>query len=200
LTLTFRALTLATFALAASALHAQAIPTATEALRLSAFAGGTGDFTGLKSGRNASFTAGVDLGIRSFFGIAPSVEIRGTYPVDTGGIDSQKYIAGGVKLEKRYYRFHPYVDFLFGRGQIDYHSGGYPSLDGRFVYIETPSNVISPGVGLDFDLGHHFAAKADAQLQYWKTPVTASGHIYAKPITIGLQYRFDFNRKLRVAP
>lgn len=176
-------------------LHAQAAaPTATQFMHLSTFGGATGTYTGLQGGRNLGITAGVDLGISQFYHFKPSVEVRGTYPIDGGGYVSEKSVLGGVKVERTLFsRYHPYVDFLYGRGALDYQRGGYPSLDGYYYYVQNPSNVLSPGAGVDFDLGHYFAVKADVQFQRWNTPVTASGHIYSTPLTLGIVYKFDFN-------
>ena len=96
------------------------MPPASQTSNLSVFAGATGVYTGIKGGRNLGFTAGGDLAIRGFFGLRPAVEVRGTYPVDDGRIDYQKHIEGGVRVERPIRRFHPYGDFLIGRGQINY--------------------------------------------------------------------------------
>ncbi len=118
------ALLLALFVLSHRA-AAQALPTATQMTHLSAFAGGTGVYTNLEGGRNLSITAGLDLSIYSFRGFHPSIEVRGTYPVHTGTIDSQKSILAGARIDHQYGNFRPYADFLLGRGEIDYQSGGF---------------------------------------------------------------------------
>ncbi|SNT21677.1 hypothetical protein SAMN05421770_105213 [Granulicella rosea] len=180
---------------AAPRLHAQAaVPTATQLMHLSAFGGVTGTYTGLQGGRNLGITAGVDLGVSSFFHYKPGIEVRGTFPVDSGGYVGEKSVLAGVTLEHTYFHiYRPYVDFLVGRGALDYQRGGYPSPDGYYYYVQNPSNVLSPGAGLNFDFSHSFAAKADVQFQRWNTPVTTSGHIYSKPLTLGIVYKFDFN-------
>jgi opacity protein-like surface antigen len=176
------------------AAFAQAVPTATQKSAISVFGGATGTFTGLGSGKNLGITAGLDVRFPAFFGIDPSIEVRGTYPIHDGDIDSQENVVGGLKLEKiLLHRIHPYIDVLFGRGQIDYQGDGYPSLNGQYFYLQTPSNVFSPGAGVDLDLTPHLALKADAQFQRYTTPVTVSGTLYAKPLTVGVVYRFDFN-------
>lgn len=173
--------------------HAQSMPTALQLFHLSTFAGGTGTYTGLGGGRNGGITAGVDLGIRSLFSFEPSVEVRGSYPFVNGHVDSQKDVLAGVKVSKRFLAFHPYANLLVGRGQINYAGRGLLNPAGTFLYLQTASNVISPGVGVDLDLSPQFSAKADVQYQRWRTPVVPSGTIYATPITFGLVYHFDFN-------
>lgn len=187
----FRALTLLCFALAASSLlRAQAIPAASRPFALSAFAGGTGTFTGLSGGKNIGITAGGDITFKPYHRFYFSGEIRGTYPFDNGTIDSQKNFLFGAKVERYYHNFRPYVDFLYGRDKIDYERGGFPNPAGTLLYLDSVSNIFSAGGGVDYTLTDHFALKIDGQFQRLATPVTTSGSIYSKPITIGVVYRF----------
>jgi len=130
---------------------AQANPAATQSLRLSAFGGVTGTYTGLNGGKNLGITAGADLEFRPLFTLYPSIEVRGTYPIDRGTIDSQKNILGGLKVARPIFggRFQPYADMLFGRGQINY-GPGYAVPNSPIYYTQSVSNVLSPGIGLDF--------------------------------------------------
>ena len=171
--------------------HAQNAPTASQYLRLSAFGGATGTYTGFEGGKNLGITAGADLGFGYYFGLHPSVEIRGTYPIHSGGIDGERNLLGGLKIEKRFGRFHPYVDALFGYGQINYEDFFIRHYRGQFPYTQTASLVISPGVGVDMDVNHYFALKADFQGQRYSNPL--GDHPHAKALTGGIVYRFDFN-------
>src|SRR5260370_37312921 len=103
----------------------QAAPAGTQKLQLSAFVAATGTFTGLEGGKNLGITAGADLTFLYFRQFRPSFEARGTYPIAQGHISSQKYFLLGPKVEYPLGKFHPYPNFLFGRGQIDYHSPGF---------------------------------------------------------------------------
>jgi hypothetical protein len=171
---------------------AQSIPAASQALQLSVFAGGTGVFTGLSGGKNLDITAGADLTFLRFRHFLPVAEIRGSYPIDGGHISSQKNFLVGPKVEYPMGRLHPYADVLFGRGAINYLSGGY--IVGNLEYLSSNSFVYSPGVGLDYNLTPALALKADFQYQHWNTPpLIASGTIYPKVITLGAVYVFDFN-------
>jgi hypothetical protein len=172
------------------AANAQAAPTATQAMQLSAFGGLTGVFTGLLGGHNLSVTAGADLAFPKFFHVRPAIEVRGTYPIHGGTIDSQKSILAGPRFEGIIGRFHPYGDILIGRGGIDYPRGYYYN---GFIYYSSNTNVYSGGGGLNYDLSPRVAVKADFQIQHWSTPVVPSGTIYSKPITFGVVYTFDFN-------
>lgn len=191
----FRALTLLCFALVAcSLIHAQAIPTATRPFTFSAFGAATGTYTGLNGGKNVGITAGGDISFMPYHRFYPSAEVRGTYPVDDGSVDAQKNILFGLKVERYYNRFRPYVDFLYGRGEVDYDNGGYPytspASGTALLYLNSVSNVFSGGGGLDFTLTDHLALKIDAQFQHYAVPVTPSGTLYSKPISIGVVYRF----------
>jgi hypothetical protein len=171
--------------------HAQVSSTATQQLQFSAFAGGTGTFTNLDGGKNLDITAGADL---TYFGlrfVRPSLEVRGSYPVDKGTISSQKSFLAGLKVEHAFGRYHPYVDFLLGRGEIDYGQGGYPV--GDILYISSTSTIYSPGGGLDYNFTRQIDLKADLQYQHWDAPVVPSGVIHPVAVTLGAVYRFDFN-------
>lgn len=171
--------------------HAQVASTATQQLQLSAFAGGTGTFTDLEGGKNLDITAGADLTFLGLRFVRPSFEVRGTYPIDKGTISSQKNFLVGPKVEHAFGRLHPYVDFLVGRGEIDYGLGGFPV--GNILYISSISTIYSFGGGVDYNFTRHIDLKADLQYQHWDAPVVASGVIHPVAVTLGAVYRFDFN-------
>jgi hypothetical protein len=175
--------------------YSQATPAGTQQLQLSAFAGGTGTFTGLEGGKNLGITAGADLTFLAFRQFRPSFELRGTYPIDEGHISSQKNFLLGPKVEYPIGRFHPYVNFLIGRGAINYHDPGF--IFGNTRYLSTNTVVYSPGIGLDYSVTHNIAIKVDAQFQHWDTPVVASGVIHPTALTVGAVYNFDFNPRHR---
>jgi hypothetical protein len=170
---------------------AQSTPAATQQLQLSAFVGGTGTFTNLAGGKNLDITAGTDITVLTFRRFRPAAEIRGSYPIDEGTISSQKNFLLGPKVEYPLERFHPYVNFLIGRGGIDYLRGGY--IFGNVRYLSSNTLVLSPGVGLDYNLTHQLAVKVDFQYQHWNSPAVASGSINPKATTFAAVYIFDFN-------
>jgi opacity protein-like surface antigen len=186
----------ASAALIATSVHAQSSqPTASKLFEISTFGGLNGTYTGLSGGKNLGVTAGVDVGIRSFRGFRPSLEGRGTYPIDGGHIDAQRSALGGVRVERFLLPgLRVYGDFLAGRGQIDYQNGGYPSPGGEFLILRSTGNVISPGAGAEYRLTEHLTGLLDVQFQYWDSPASASGHIWSTPIMLGARYRFNFNR------
>jgi hypothetical protein len=188
-------LTLA-FALAAisgaGAAAQEAKPTATRELQLSAFGAASGDFTGLSGGKNLSVTAGGDLGLPPWRGMRPNIEVRGTYPIDKGTIDSQRDVLGGLRVDFLLnHRLRPYGDFLYGRGQINYGSG-YIFNDS--IYVLTTTYVVSPGGGFNYDVTDHWGIKVDGQFQRWASAPTASGIVYSKVATAGIVYTFTFDR------
>ena len=168
--------------------HGQAVPTASAGIHFSAFAGVTGNYTGISLGRNLSITAGGDATFRSFFGLYPSLEVRGTYPVDSGHVDGQKNVVGGLVLSRHLDRLQPYGDILFGRGEIRY-TPPLPDRGYTALYVQSVSNVISPGAGCDVLLTPHFGFKGDFQLQRYDSPVTTTGTAYSKAFTAGVVYQ-----------
>jgi hypothetical protein len=208
---------------------AQALPTATQASSLSVFGGLTGTYTGLSGygggngtpwgypvgitagnatsatsyqGKNLGITAGVNFRFGDFRGFLPSVEVRGTYPIHTGQVDAQENILGGLKVEHsvRSPRLHVYGDILFGRGKVTYENGGYFTPDGSLLYAYSVSNVYAPGGGVEYDLTPRFAVKLDGQFEHYSVPVTTSHTIYAKALTAGVIYRFNFNHRPKQLP
>lgn len=186
--------------------RAQSAPTASRAFEPSVFAGVTGTYTGLEESRNLSFTAGIDVGFHPFFGFLPAVEVRGTLPLDRGQLVGEKSALAGLRVEKRFNRIRPYVNILAGRGELDYQNGGFIVPAQNYRYIQTTSNVISPGIGVEFDLTEHFAALLDGQFQHWDIPFSTGanpaepGSLYSKVGTIGVVYRFGWLKHGHPAP
>ena len=175
----------------AAHLHAQGAPTATRRLQLSTFATGTVVNTGIDGNRNYGLTAGIDLGIHKYFGVNPSFEVRGTYPFG-GGVVRARNLLGGLRVSRPFGRVMLYADILFGRGQINYGASGVPNYLGTTEYVQTPSNVLSPGFGVDLGLSDKFSIKADFQSERYSTPVLASGRVYADFFSMGVAYGFGF--------
>ena len=172
-----------------SAAAQQAMPTASRALELSAFGGISGDYTGFNGGKNGSLSAGVDLAFKPYYGLRPTLEARGFYPIDKGTIVSQKAGMGGLRVDFLLgHRARPYADFLFGRGEMDY-APPVPSFNG-WQYSVSTTNVQSPGAGIDYNLTPRFAIKLDAQYQIWGSTPTASTKVHSTVGTIGVVYRF----------
>ncbi|AFL87980.1 hypothetical protein Terro_1677 [Terriglobus roseus DSM 18391] len=165
----------------------QADPAAVKKIPLSFFAGGSGIYTGLLGSKNLSITAGADLRLRDVFGLAPSVEIRGSYPIVRGNVVSEKNILAGLRVDRSFGRFTPYGNILFGLGQLSY-DPLRPNPAGTFAYAYSSSNVISPGAGVDFEMTPTWGIKVDGQFQRYSVPVTDSHHIYAKSVTVGIVY------------
>ena len=176
----------------APAAYCQADATDVLPMQLYAFAGGTGTSIGIGGGKNIGITAGVDLGFGVFRGFLPTLEVRGTYPVDKGDVASESNFLGGLKVERQYRAFHPYVDVLFGRGQIEYAGVGQLNPSRTVLYQRSNSNIFAAGGGVDYDVSPSFAIKLDAQVQRWDVPVTTSGSANAFSGTVGVLYRFGY--------
>jgi len=174
---------------------AQAVPTAIQQQRLSVFGAVTGTDTDLASSYNGGVTVGADLRLGGFRSFYPSLEVRGMYPFAKGDVVGETNVLAGARVERVYGPFHPYANFLFGRGRLDYVDGGLYDPTFTYIYFHSTSNVISPGAGVDWDLGNKFAAKVDVQLQRYSTPVTVSGSLWSVPLSVGLVYKFDFNSR-----
>ncbi len=192
--------------LAAPCLSAQSLPTASRGVVPSAFVGLTGAYTGLYGSRNLGITAGLDLGFRPFFGLLPSLELRGTYPINSGSVVGQEHVEGGLRLQKRYRSVRPYVDFLYGRGELNYQNGGLAVPMQAFRYLQTTGDVISPGIGFEADVSPKLAVLFDGQAQIWQVPFDPSGatsnagHIFSKAGTLGVVYRFNWLQHGHPAP
>ncbi len=199
-------LTCTCFCFAALPAIAQSIPTASRAVVPSAFLGITGAYTGLYSSRNLGITAGVDVGFKPFLGFMPSIEVRGTYPIDNGSVVGEEHVEGGIRFQKRFGRIRPYADFLYGRGELNYQHGGLAVPMQAFRYLQTTTNVISPGIGFEADLSPHVAVLFDGQVQRWHVPFDPSGltanegHITSVPGTLGVVYRFNWLQHGHPAP
>lgn len=168
-------------------------PVAVQPMQLSVFGGVSGVYTGLHNGRNLSVTAGADLALPPVHHFRPGLEFRGTFPMNKGHVDSQRSILGGARLDYPIgHSFHPYGDFLFGRGQMNYGPNGY--FYGNYQYILTTTWVYGVGAGVDLPLAHDFLLKVDGQYLHWGSAPVPGGGIWSKTGTIGMVYIFDFNR------
>ncbi|MEG9432458.1 hypothetical protein [Terriglobus sp. ADX1] len=173
-------------------------PTAIRTLVPSAFVMVGGTSTGVGSysrssfsngGKNLTLTAGVDVGFHSFGNYMLAAEVRGSYPLNSGNIVAEKDILGGARLSYESGRLiRPYVDGLFGRGQMTYQNGGYAV--GNLLYAQTASNIYGAGGGVELDIATRISLKADVQAQHWNTPVLDSGSTWSGRVSVGAAYRF----------
>ncbi len=176
------------YCLAAQA-QAQNIPTAVSRIQLYGWGGVAGNFTGLSLAKNGDIVVGADLEFHPFFTLYPALEVRGLYPLDKGHIVAEKNALVGLRLGRHVHPFSPYGDLLFGRGELNFKSPGYPTPDGNFYVLSNTSNVISFGAGTDYSLTPRFALKGDFQFQRYASPVSTTGYVYSKLFTVGVVYR-----------
>ncbi len=169
--------------------RAQALPTATANVHLSAFAGVSANYTGLELAKNGDVVAGVDFGVGSFKGFYPSLEARGLYPIDKGQTVNLENALGGLRLARLKGNIQGYGDVLFGRGKLNF-PNGYPTPSGTYTVLSNTTNVLSFGGGVEYFFKPHWGVKGDFQFQRYQTPVTVSGSLYSKVFTAGVVYRF----------
>jgi hypothetical protein len=174
---------------------AQSIPTATQRLQLSTFLVATETSAALQGAKSFAITSGTDLTVLTLRYFNTGVEFRGSFPIQSGSVIKQKSFLVGPKIDFPKHRIRPYVDFLVGRGRINYLDGGY--VFGTVKYIRSDSPVLSPGIGCDIYATHRVAMKLDIQYQSWDTPASSSGWITPTSVSVGGTYNFDFNSRHR---
>jgi hypothetical protein len=138
---------------------AQAIPTTEKSADISAFLGYEYADPAYGPGKNNG--EGFGLNYTRYFPIpvAFSLEARANL---TNGTDVKErtYLAGLQAKARVFLRYHPYVDFLVGTGTIHFNTRATG-------YIGDNSTIYNYGGGLDIDLIHHLAFRADIQRQSW---------------------------------
>jgi hypothetical protein len=175
----------------------QALPSATRAVAISAFAAGGERSLRVGGASNTEFTAGVDAGFLPIGGLRPMLELRGTYPVLKGDVAGEHEFLGGLRLGRRSETGATtvYGNLLFGRGQLDYYGKGLQVPGSVWYYRESHSTIVSPGGGIELESGGGLALKLDLQYERYGTPVSASGSAWAAVATVGVVWRLDFERR-----
>jgi hypothetical protein len=169
-------------------LEAQAGPTAS---RRASFAG-FGEVAIQRAGYRPSTNAGVVLGgtftVHTLRYLSPSLEARGSY---TRGSDvALKTILGGIRLEPKLERIHPYGNVLVGRGSIVFvHPGRHP--DGS-LYSNDDSIIFNYGGGLQYDLRENWAVQAEFQRQEWNLGGNPQVRFHPNGFNFGVVYRIPF--------
>ena len=185
------ALVLALSLFAANSAAAQAVPTASRGAQLSVF--GEGSIVGTDYAKSTD--AGVVLGARMRFHlpryVSPSLEARGGWV--TGSDIRLETLLGGLRLESNRSTFHPYGNFLVGRGSIVF---AHPTigLNGQ-PYRSDDSIVFNYGGGLQYDLDQSWGIQAEYQRQDWNI----GGYPHAirfnpNAFNVGVVYRPGFRR------
>jgi len=169
--------------------HSQALPTQTLRIQLQAFALGDYTWTQFNGGRNTGITPGANLIFRPFFGISPSVEVRATFPINSGtqlGLESG---LGGLGLTTHFRRYHPYLNALVGIGKPKFVNtfNGYSNTNLLIYQFDLGTDINTPFPG--------FAIRAEAATQHWNIANSYNNGIFT-PITVslGLRYRFGTRR------
>ena len=173
--------------------RAQALPTATKGAEVSVFGGYTGSATDYGSAAKAGFLTGAHYTVfpRHWF-VDPSVEFRFDY-AHAAGVSEHAYLVGPrLQMDFLGDRLHPYADFLFGKGTVNYH----PDISG---ITSTYGPARSYGGGVDFDISRHLSLKADFQQQSWNMgksnvfkPDGSDFTLGPKTFSLGVTYHFQF--------
>ena len=168
----------------------QAIPTADRKSEISFFGGGSvvmpqPDFY---KNNQKGYVFGADYTRFMHFGLDPSIELRALIsPVDEEV--GENVYSGGIKLEHRFRRFHPYGDFLVGAGTIKFNQSNffYGYNNGR---RSDNSTVLTYGGGVDVDVWRNWGLKGDFQDSHWNT----GGNVIFHPRSLNLAvvYRLRF--------
>jgi hypothetical protein len=140
--------------------HAQSMPAESKGMELSAFAGFVAVHPDYYTANNTGAAAG--LAFTRFFErlpVDPSLELRGTYA--SGPAVTERTVSGGLRVSKRFRRYHPYVDLLVGVGSIVYATDPAP-----FEH-EDRGLEYTFGGGIDIDIIRNFRARIDIQRQSW---------------------------------
>jgi hypothetical protein len=170
----------------------QALPTATQRVNLAAFVAGSGLDAGFAGTKNLDITAGFDFNFFPIMRVDPALEVRGTGALSKGSTGSLREALVGPRLVRHFGRSVPYIDFLVGRGKIQYLNGGF--VHDETLFISSITTVYSAGSGIDIALNHQVSIRTDCQYQSWSSPVVPSRSIHPKVVSIGVVYSFDFSR------
>jgi len=170
--------------LAPSHCCAQEVPTESKGADISVFGGITSLAPGYVSGRDTGGTAGINFTRYFSWPVAPSIEIRAN-TANGSQVEERSYLVGFRAQAGINWRYHPYAEFMVGKGTIHY---DHP-LGG---YLGDNSTVYSYGGGVDIDVTRNFQAKLDFQEQKWKTGTIASDKFNPNLITVGVVYRIPF--------
>lgn len=164
---------------------AQASPTLGKSAEISTFAGALSLSPAYGGNRDFGGTVGIDF--TRYFNtsrFAPSLEFRANMahgPV----VNEHSYLLGLKEQVQVGQRFYPYVDALWGRGNIHFNQNS--------GYVGDNSGTIDFGAGLDIDIMPRFQAKIDWQTQRWKLD-PAHDAFHPNGVVFGIVYRIPFRR------
>jgi len=173
--------------LTASPSKAQHESTAYKTAEISAFGGYLNLDPDVGPFHDNGFAAGIDYTRYFHFPVAPSIEIRSN--VANGTAVNEKSYLVGLRGEGTFLHiYHPYGDFLVGKGTIHYNQLYF----GEGYILGDSSAVFSYGGGIDIDVAHDWQLKLDVQQQRWRP----GAYTYYHPLglLVGVDYRIPFKR------
>jgi hypothetical protein len=161
---------------------AQAIPDSYKSADISAFLGY--EYADPAYGPDKNNGEGFGLNYTRYFPIpvAPSIEARVNL---TNGTDvKERTYLIGLQAKARFLgRYHPYADFLVGTGTIHFNTRATG-------YIGDNSTIYNYGGGIDIELIHHLALRADIQRQSWS--IGSAAGFSPTIVLIGVHYTIPF--------
>jgi len=175
-----------TLALAACtpALYAQATTTASKTTDVSVFAGFSSVTPDYSEQRDTGLTFGANATRYFKFPVKPGIETR--FTLSHGPIVNENFLLLGPRAQYDIKRFHPYADFLFGRGSIGYNFANPTNASsGGFVK--------SPGIGVDIDVFRNFQVKLDYQHEMWNLGTNYS--LSPNVVTFGVTWHIPFKQR-----
>ncbi len=137
--------------------------------------------------RDNGFAAGIDYTRYFHFPLTPSVEVRSNVAKGTA-VNEKSYLVGLRGEGTLLHIYHPYGDFLVGKGTIHYNQQYF----GEGYILGDSSAVFSYGGGVNIEIAHDWQLKLDVQQQRWRPGV----YTYYHPLglLVGVDYRIPFKR------
>ena len=167
------------------AAHAQAQVAAARDLSIDAYAGASAVSPHVGPDREIGYMVGGD--IEKYFRLVDvALDVR--YNSATGTYADESSILVGIRAARTYHRFHPYIEFLAGHGNVKF---DHPDLFGNPTFTHDDSTVYDGGIGVDYSLTPRFAVKLDAQVQRWHTGYE-SQVFNPNSISLGVVYHVPF--------
>jgi len=183
-------------AMAASRASAQEVPTRNQFAGLQAF----GLFSYVQphygAASNPGGTLGADLNFRPLYFLQPSLDMRYTFA--PGADVTENTLGFGPRVELTFSRLHPYLYALVGHGTITFAN---PISTPTGPYTHDDSLVLGGGFGADYMLTRQLGLRAEVTQQRWNLGNGPTSVIFHPRIySVGVDYRFDFNKVSRHRP
>ncbi len=175
---------------------AQAMPTASKGAEVQFFGGfllGNPDYGPFGK---LGATAGGDFTVFPRWRIAPSFDFRAAQLIAPEATEQTVLFGPRAQIDVRE-RLHPYLDVLYGAGNIHFHPASmYPG------YTGDRTRILAYGGGINIDFARHIGVKFDVQEENWSfglSDATPKGTFTLTPLvcTAGVVYTIPFRKRNR---